>query len=824
MPRIKRFDEVDTDSDPEFGDGVPTKKTMPTLSFKTTTDESDSISFESDHEKSQNSEHRRAPAPPAPKAPQSPVSLPVKHLPAGVAPPANFVKAKRKAPPTVGTGLAVKAAQQQPSALAGHSAASEAVPTSKTTEAAPVASASPPPAAAVPAYPAAPAPLERPAHSKKVAEPTPPTPLLNGAPPSPAAVAPSSGAYTPRMTGNGIDTPHTPQYLNGPEDSEHESEDFVQQVLPVQPHQQQEQPARPPPPAAQRPPVSGGSQLWASGSTDLVDPSRLRPAPAETAADELLIRAQLRLEEHRRLGNSAPRGGSRQPSPWRGALAAAPMSPPTSTDPRVRRLQQENARLQDEVAFLGRENQKLRGVQGSADASEAVRLQLTVDMLRKNLETKQVAFQRALDEAHAARKETLREAGEVAEQCESYQSSAEQYKQLYSDKQREVEKVKTQLQALLYDVNTMEQRHREAEAECNEKIANEREKTERALALFEEVKGQRDHLQFLNEQLRGEVTAAAEAKRQALDQAAGANDAARRDRADFEQRMEQLNQDVAQLRRALADKDRVQAAQLREAQQSQAVMQDRLKEQAEEQQREAERSRRTVEAVKEDQKRALQQERARRAEVEERLRRAEEESRAAQTRYAAAAGADSESRVRKFREELQNERVAREEAEREASRLEAEVEELHHTSEYYQQECQRMLANFGQSEQLREKAEQQCVALSHTLEDMMAQEDAHARQIAQMQEALSVTQWGAAGAVGRGVGAEGMVGDLQQLSDENDRLTSECTRLAEERDHLIEENGKIAEELLKWKHEMRQYVASHVRSPSSQSRRLGTNA
>ncbi|KPI90354.1 hypothetical protein ABL78_0581 [Leptomonas seymouri] len=805
MPRIKRFDEVDTDSDHDFREEAPVRKPMPTLSFKTETEETESIAFESDNEKSQHSEHSRAPAPPQPSNPAK----------------------TEKTPPPATTAYAVKAVHQQhtPSPVHG-STSSTAVAAQAVGSASSAAKMRG--VVAAPTFPAAAAPAKGP-------EPTQPIRVLKDASPLPAASTASTGSYTPRVTSDR--NRNTEHYHNDPENSEHESDDFVQQVLPVPRRQGQLQQPQPSP-SAHRPPAPGVTQLCTSGSTDVAELSRVRSTPAETTTDELLIRAQLRLEERRRHGNSVHGAGSRQPSPWKGpppvaltpyrdsaALQPNTLMPPlSSADPWVRRLQQENARLQDEVAFLGRENQKMRGVHGSADASEAVRLQLTVDMLRKELETKHVAFQRAVDDACAEKKEALRQAGEAMEQCESYQCSAEQYKQLYSEKQREVEKVKTQLQALLYDVNTMEQRHREVEAEFNEKIANEREKAERALALSEEIKGQREHLHFLNEQLRSEVTVAAEAKRQALDQAALANDAARRDRADSERRIEQLNEDIAQLRKALADRERVQSAQLREAQQAQAVLQDRLKEQAEEQQREADRSRRTVEAMKEEQKRVVQQERARRAETEERLRRVEEEARANQTRYAASVGAESESRVRKFREELQAERVSREAAEREALRLATEVEELREASEYYQRECQRMSVDFAQSEQLREKAERQCVSLSHTLEDLMTQEETHARQIEQLQEALSAGQWSSAGAAGRNAGVDGMMGDLRQLSDENDRLTSECTRLAEERDHLIEENGKIAEELLKWKREMRQYVASHVRSPSPQARRVKADA
>ncbi|KAK7197800.1 hypothetical protein NESM_000733100 [Novymonas esmeraldas] len=811
--RVRRFDEVDSDSDFEFEEEAPAKKTMPTLSFKTATatEETDSIAFDSDHDPSHHSEKRAAPVAirqreaPAPAAPApSPPAPPAKTLASALKHATSSTTAPAKsttpAPTLIPDATPVVAAKP---------AAPAAMPERK----------KPTPSAAAPAVPAASTPIERPSHPSQPSQPTPlarpadDTTASSPAPHSYHAVQPVHALAVRSQDGDD-------------DEGDCESDEFVQHVLPLRPRHA----------AAQRPPAATATAasplLWANSSgTGATDAAPVRSAALDTATDELLVRAQLRLEERRRMN-----GSSRQPSPWRGAGPTAahtpyrdgtPRQPGThavvvaSVDPRIRRLQQENTRLQDEVAFLGRENQKLRSVQGSADASEAVRLQLTVEMLRKELESKQLGFQRGIDAAFAEKKEAQRQMEEAVVQCEGYQSAADQFKQLYSEKQREMEKVKTQLQALLYDVNAMEQHQRAMESEYADKLASEREKAERSVALAEEVKGQRDHLQFLNTQLRNEVTAAAEARRQALDQAANATDAARRDRADAEQRIEQLHRDVGQLKKALADKDRAQGVQLREAQQAQAVLQDRLKEQAEEHQREAERGRRTLEATKEDHKRLLQQERQRRGEVEERLRRMEEEGRAAQSRCAASLTAEAEARVRKLREELQAERVAREAAEREAGHLGAEAEQLREAADYYQQESQRMSSNFGQSEQLRERAERQCASLTHTLEDMMAQEEAHAREIGQLQDAVAAaTQWGSGASVGRGAEADGIVSDLQQLSDENDRLTSECTRLAEERDGLIEENGRIAEELLKWKHEMRQYLTSHVRTTSPQRSRL----
>ncbi|KAG5495731.1 hypothetical protein JIQ42_02591 [Leishmania sp. Namibia] len=759
--RVKRFDDVYSDSDFELEEAPP-RKLMPTLSFKsvTATDDSDSIAFELDNDHSQHTEKNVAPADMRPRDSPPPTAHPTQSL--------------TTAPK-----------------LASPSANAKSTPLSTTEQ----------------------TPMERPSHATLPSQPTPLAKPTGGYVSSPAVATPRIATHASR---------EHPVRGHDDDEGDQASDEFVQHVLPIQPRHAA---------AALRPPASSTSQLWANSISDASDTSRLQRSVVDNATDELLVRAQLRLEERRRMNVNSQRG-SRQLSPWRGAATptmktvlreSAPLqsmnnvSPSASADPRIRRLMQENARLQDEVAFLGQENRKMRTTRSSADASEAVRLQLTVDMLRKELESKQLGFQRTLDATFAEAKEAQRQIEEAAEQCEGFQSAAEQYKQLYSDKQKEVEKVKTQLQSLLYDLNAMEQHQRSAESEYADKVASERDRAERAVAMVEEVKRQRDHLQFLNTQLRNEVAVAVEAKRQAVDQAAEANDTARRDRVEFEQRVAQLNEDIAQLKKAVTDKGRAHEAQLREAQQAQAMLQDRLKEQAEEQLREAERSRRTLEATREDHKRALQQEKLRRAEVEERLWRMEEEGRSTQLRYTASLSAEAESRVRKLRDEIQAERLAREAAEQEAARLATEVEQLRDSANYYQQESQRMSANFAQSEQLREKSERQCVSLTHTLEDMMAQEEAHAREVRQLQEAVAAaTQWGAGIAVGSGADTAGIVSDLQQLSDENERLTSECTRLAGERDTLIEENGRIAKELLRWKREMRQYIASQAYSTSLQ--------
>lgn len=801
---VKRFDHVDTDSDFEVEDHnrPSTAKSLATLSFRTqltenvaktaATDDSDSIMFESEKEVSPVSEHLASKStnalqnPPVksfrtPAIPPSPKSPPVRPIPTEAAATSHTLKSGVEKSMKLQTAPAKRDVSPPQTA---------------------------PAVAAIPTPQAVPPPQNLSPYTK------PPT---------------AQPAPLPRDDATAYKSPPTskqPAVQASRSDEDEHSDDFAQQILPLRPKHFTD--------TSQRAiaPTSPGQQ-----TTDYL------PVAASSTSDEILVRAQLRLEERRRTG-AAPQRSSRPISP------RAPVTPPRGSpafhftgsnegsrllpdgtgakqatmDSRIRRLQMENGRLQDELAFLGRENQKLRSVQANVDASEAMRLQLMVDMLRKELETKEVDHRRMLCCIQAERNDAVQQAAESVEQCETYIASAEQYKKLYSEKQKELEKVKTQLQSVMYDAEVLSQRQKTMEGDCAEQLVAERAKTERALTLVEELKKQRDNMQFLNTQLEKEAHAANEGKRLADDRAATANAAVSRAQAEYEQQLGALREDAKRYQKSLAEMERGLSAQIRDEQQLQISLQQRLNEATEELQREGERHRRGLESVREDGKRALQQERSRRAELEQQLRRGEEEWKVVQSRHSTTVTAEAESRVKKYREEANAERLARETLMRDAERQIENIEELRESLCFHQQEIKRLSTTLAQSERLREVAERQNAALKQTLEEMVAHEEAQQRDLDLLQEQVEQNRGSLRNGVipsdnWRGVPAS-MAEDLEQLSDENERLTNECIRLAGERDQLLEENGTIAEELLKWKSEMRSYVATQGRSPSPQRQRL----
>lgn len=812
-PKVKQFTDVDTDSSDE-NDHVA-RRSLPSLSFKTekqdeggkataslqmksSGDEDDStILFESD-------EDTRSAVSPPPKLSKTVSAVP---------PPPSAAK------PQPQTALAPSPAAAAPKAAPAAAPPAAAASAKK----APVKTVAPAPASTKKTKPAPPSTPQAPA-----------TPTVSTPSPQYLDVASPPPVLPP------------PQALNTHDDDDDQSDGFAEEVLPRDAPPRQALPSQPTPRLSQPQPPQPQPAVRPTYPAALRSPPRERaiaPQPSDPVED-VLVRAQLRLEEKRRTETAlatplrgrlpSPRVSTGTPLRAYSSTPRQPMLPvsssamrdtqasqllpppgPPQLDAKVRRLLQENNRLQEEVAFLSSENQKLRTVAGASDAAENMRLQLTVEMLRKELHGKEVDHQRSVADLHSRNGNLEKQMGELVEQAEGYASSAEQYRQLYGEKIKELEQLKSQFQSLMQEVNTIEQRQRSGEQQHQEGLAAEREKTHQALQLLADVKVQREHLQELNAQLESEVRTATEARQQAKEEARTAAEALRRNQETTDRRLAVYAQDTEKLKEALQEKERIHSAQLREEQRLRGGLQQRLNEADEEAKSEAERQRRLVEAARDDAARALQAERERRMEVEDKLRRAEADGKAAVQRVAESVQSEQEQRIKRMRDEIAQERQLREGAQREADRLARENVTLHESLQYYQQECQALADSFTHSEQLREKAEQQCAAATSTLEDLMAHDEQQSKAVDDLQHALDEAQSELEQLLGRGHQAGTAIYDLQQLSDENERLTGECVRIAGERDALIEENGKIAEELLKWKNEMRQFVASRAHSSSA---------
>lgn len=519
-------------------------------------------------------------------------------------------------------------------------------------------------------------------------------------------------------------------------------------------------------------------------------------------------------------GYATPRGGA---VGFRGDSVGAA---PHTVEAKLRRLTMENTRLQEEVTFLNRENQKLRSVAGSADSTESVKMQLTVDVLRRELHAKELEHQSALRDQDEAKASLVRQVAELQDQNESYSATASQYRGLYEEKLKEVEQLKVQFQRLLQDVSSVEQRQGNDTQQHQAELALEREKTEKLLYLVEDLKRQRQHLHELNQQLQLELVGVKEEKSRLKDGLEAAEERFRQARAANEQTVHALQQDVARLRDSISEKDRSYTVQLREEQRMHANLQERLSDAVAEGKQEAERHRRAMEAIREDHKKALQAERERRSAVEEKLKRTEADSKASFASFKETVLAEHERKVKQLRDEAAAARQEADAARADAERLATELEREHESFHYLLDQQKTLASDFAHSEEMRDKAERQCGALTATLQDMMQNDEEQTRRMAQLegtvaelQQRLALTPYAGSatadvlGDVRTGAAATSLAAQVQLLSSENERLTNECVRLASERDTLVDDNGKIAEELLKWKNEMRKSLSAQLKQP-----------
>lgn len=576
-----------------------------------------------------------------------------------------------------------------------------------------------------------------------------------------------------------------------------------------------------------------------------------QPSVELDASNEVLVKAQLRLEEHRhlnsrgglaatpaRLGyevggvhstprNSAAGGQNRSPlriTPTprdRSARSAASGAPGYLSQARndfsitaasqQQRLQLENERLQKEVSYLTVENQKLRAATISADSSENIKLQLTIDMLRGELEQKEGLHQNELGKLSQENGNLQQKLKSTLEQADSYASSAHQYKSLYEEKQRDLEQLKAQMQNMRYKLEEAEERVRLADSQSKDEVSAAGEKARQLMDILDDVKMQREHVHALNEQLQGELRQAKEDRAKFKAQADKAQQAVLRERELHEKELARVQLDVSTLKEDAKTRERSFEARLREEKKIQESLELRLNESKQEREEEARNYRKIIDDVRNDNKRALNDEAARRAKVEEKARRLETELRDAITRRDDALRAEQEKRIQHYRQEYQNEKRERESAQLVVQRLAEDNARLEEDVQGLHAEVEMLSSNLTLSEEDRARNAQQCELLSNTLSDLMAHDDEQAAAIEELKKALeeALTELQNNTRQSR-KSASPQANDVanQQLTAENERLSNECSRLAQQRDSLIEENGNIAQELLKWKNEMKKYIAS----------------
>lgn len=491
-----------------------------------------------------------------------------------------------------------------------------------------------------------------------------------------------------------------------------------------------------------------------------------------------------------------------------------PLAPDNSKDGR---LQRENARLTEELAFLTCANHKLRGVDGQTfpGSSEIPKLQLQIEVLRQQLRENELESQRSKTYTESQLDDARQHIKDLADELKSYSATASQYEVLCRDKDQQLQ-VENQSSAKLRA--ELGERIQEV-ARIRDDHARQREdnsiKLERTSVLLDDAKRQRVQLTELNDKFCRDKEGAVADRRKMQEDLRLLQAEVTREKDKQADETSNLRREIDRLRTAGAEKERLLMTQLRDESKAKEHFHFKLLE--------VEESLTLQTTEYNTLTRSMQD--AHRKETDDLQR-----GLLALSDRCRASERSSDELKEELEQKLQRERALlnkeaseksqlmkdqRDDALEKLRRLELEVDGLVKERDHYRAELERAGDIASQWQRAKDKAETQSTKLSASLSMLIAQDE----QLVSDNERLRVDLEQAHSDV------HSMRGDmeslyhieqqLQDLSVENDRLSDECGRLARERNELITENGKLAEEMLKWRSEVRELITAK-KAPSSQ--------
>ncbi|KEG13518.1 BRCT domain-containing protein [Trypanosoma grayi] len=602
---------------------------------------------------------------------------------------------------------------------------------------------------------------------------------------------------------------HTEEVAAAPaeamDESDGGSDSLLQEVLPLSSRV----------PRHSAPPT--GTETWRTSSPVRRETQRRDPV------EQMLLRARQRLQEKTSIEACTPRAiprasfespssFSRFVTPDRGGKfrespSAIPPRASGVADDRARRLQQEIGRLQEEVHFLSKENQKLKGATKQQQATQNVELQMTIEVLRAQLQDEELQRRTAQQSVASLEAEGTRMMSELEEQLQSYISTAAQYERLYEEKTRETSELRTQVQVALKQLQDAEEKERQQRLLFEQQRSHDRESAERTVTLLEEAKKQRSHLLELNERLQNEKEAAIGDRRRIKEELQRRQDELLRAEEKHTKERAILEDDCSRLKLAMAEKDRVLSAQLKSAQQANEILQQRLTDMTEQAEEDAERQRRSYEVAKQEAQRTFSVEREQRLELEKKVGDLQNELSRERRGAAERVSRGLDEKVATLKSDLVKVTGERDELHARFEEANGRLETLQETCARYQNEWDSIAAQRRESEEAVSHLDAQRNRLTGTLEQLLEQNDQLRKENAVLQGVLEMRDAEVQEMQTQIEDVAAVQEDMQSLSHENERLSEECERLSRERSALIEENGRIAEEVLKWRNEMRRHIA-----------------
>jgi len=664
------------------------------------------------------------------------------------------------------------------------------------------------------------------------AKPYEPAARRRAPPPTAIAAAPQARSQVPPPP------PPEPTRAYVSVNDEDEAHDLMNEILPLHPQQAPRRSQAPSvasapstaavnmsnrsPSAGQRPPIIPPRQPSSSLNAAAYDTSvPLQHDPLE----DLLARAQQRLREKERLEAIAPEAAVtsqsfqthaiRGSSPARASVEAARRSvgevlatnsaPETSKEGR---LQRENQRLCEELAFLTKENQKLRTNDSSLIAGEVTKLQLQVEMIRQQLRDRDIELHRTKTHLESQLEDSKEHVRELTEEIKSYSATAAQYESLCRDKDQQIATEQQTVSALRSELSERIQQMQRVKDDTVRQREDDAQRVERTSALLEDAKRHRLQLTELNEKFSRDKEQAVADRRKLQDELRQLQNEMARERERHADEQSSMRREVDRQRGLVSEKERLLLAQLRD--------ETAAKEHYQLQAQELQDSVTTLQAQLNSSLRSVHEQH--RKELDEALRTSAllTEKLRLSERHISELKAEHEQTVQRERavtsrdlnEKMQVVKDERDLHAEKCKQAEAALAEVIAERDHYRAELERLADASAQAQRAKDRTDMQCTKLSMTLQLLMEQDENlvkdNERLKVDLEQALQDVQH---------LRSEmdtfyRLEQQLQDLSTENDRLSEECGRLAKERNELVAENGKLAEEMLKWRTEVRDIISA----------------
>ena len=646
-------------------------------------------------------------------------------------------------------------------------------------------------------------------------EPVPRSPVLGAMTKAEPALPPPDLNHS--EVNHSITEEQGPLYSSQANDVDEEELEKINEILPL--HQ---------PIGFQRPPMNNFIQprplfndsatlsMWQPATTSLETasktPHREISIPITDSVDELLFKAQQRKKEKDFVGNRAPNLPPRRSASVQGHEVVA--GPNDCTTKEVR-LHKENQRLSEELAYLVKENQRLKGngENSLACTAESSKLQLQLELLRQQLKESEVEHQRTkfyLEEQLANSEQHVKE---LQDELQTYNVTTDQYEAMCREKDLQIAAEASNNSKLRNDFheNTLEV------GRLREDMMRQKEddqlRIERMTTLLDDAKKQRIHLSDLNEKFAKDKEQALIDRRRMHDELKNIQNEFSRDRERHADEISNMRRDIERFKSMLQDKDRIHNTQVAEERRAKELYQGKMLELERDLAAHQQQHDQSLRTSFEENRKQLDHLNNLLQQTQERLRQKEAEAGDIRTEGEAKLQREVGNISREWHDKGAKLKAERDEARESARQHELLSDRVSKERDHHKSELDRTVEVNVHWQRAKDKAESQVINLSTTLSELMEADDQLVKESAALRLELEQAQLDVVDMrkdVENSYKLEQQVGDLLA---ENDRLSAECSRVSGERNELVTENGKLAEEMLKWRGELRDMISSSRTTP-----------